>query len=80
MAAQAFGLLVSVDEGAARYDVGVTEDGPERGIVIIPMADPEAWRMEGREDRPHFAATIVGRALHLRSTTGEWPENASYQS
>ena len=80
MAAQAFGVLVSVDEEAARYDCGIEEDDPARGIVVIPIAAPDHWYMEGRDDRPNFARNIVGRALHLRGRSGAWPQNASYQS
>lgn len=80
MAAQAFALLVSADDSEVRYDVGIDEDGPERGILVIPVTDPAAWHLEGRHDRPHFAEMVVGRAAYLHSMTGEWPSNASYQS
>lgn len=80
MAAQAFGILLSVDETTARYDYGMREDDPQRGILVIPVSDPNAWYMEGREDRPHWAGTVVSRALYLRQQTGEWPKNASFQS
>ena len=80
MAAQAFGLLLTVDEVAVRYDCGTREDDPLRGVVVIPIAEPESWYMEGRSDRPRFAKNIVGRALNLRERTGAWPKNASFQS
>ncbi|NCT91841.1 hypothetical protein GXB85_12885 [Cellulomonas sp. APG4] len=80
MAAQAFGVLLSVDETAARYDSGRREEDPERGVLVSPASGPNAWHMEGREDRPHWAGTVVARALYLRTQTGEWPTNASFQS
>ena len=80
MAAQAFGLLLSATEAEARYDCGRTEDDPERGVVVVRLHEPDRWHMEGRDDRPAFARNIAARALRLRSTTGTWPSNASYQS
>ncbi|NCT91840.1 hypothetical protein GXB85_12880 [Cellulomonas sp. APG4] len=68
---------MSVDETAARYDFGVSEDGPDRGTLVIPVSDPASWRVEGENPSPHLADVVLGKAVTLLRRTGRWPENAS---
>jgi hypothetical protein len=80
MAFLAYGRRLSVDATHVRYDYGLTEDDPARGVLVIPVADPEAWFMEGRDDHPRGAARVAGKAALHHERTGEWLENASYFS
>jgi len=77
MAFMAYAHQLSKTPEAIRYDYGMTEDDPERGVLVIPLTDPEAWYMEGRTDRPWGAGKVVRRAWVRREQTGEWPAEAS---
>ncbi len=77
MASAAYGRLVSADDEHARYDYGMGPDDPRRGVLVIPMWNPEAWFMEGRDDRPRMAGSVVARAVRGFESTGAWPEWAS---
>lgn len=77
MAARAFGLLLSANVTEARYDYGLTEDDPERGVLVIPVEDPAAWWVEGVNAHPVFAGSVAGKAVTAFQRTGEWPANAS---
>jgi hypothetical protein len=61
-----------------RYAFGLGEDDPERGVLVIPVADPEGWRVEGRPDRPKSAVAVAVKAHRLYMESGVWPEWASY--
>lgn len=77
MASQAYGRLLSADDGYARYEYGITPEDPLRGVIVIPVRDPEAWCMEGRDDRPRMASSVTARAVREFERTGAWPEWAS---
>lgn len=80
MAFRAFAVLVEDCGSIARYDCGITEDGPERGIVWVSA---DAYPPVGWEDgRPidKIARGIGAKARRLREETGAWPENASVQA
>ncbi|WP_155856096.1 hypothetical protein [Cellulomonas sp. URHD0024] len=77
MAFMAFGRRLSLDSTHVRYDYGLNEADPARGVLVIPIMDPSAWFMEGRDDRPGGAARVAGRAALHHERTGERPENAS---
>ena len=77
MAGRAFGLLLSVGPDEVRYDYGLHEQDPGRGVLVIPIGDPARWRIDGREDRPAIAESVVGKAVLGFRADGIWPENAS---
>lgn len=77
MASSAYGRLVSADGEHARYDYGTAPDDPGRGVLVIPVRDPEAWLIEGRDDRPRMAGSVMARAVRGFESTGAWPEWAS---
>lgn len=80
MAFRAFAVLIDSEGTAARYDCGVTEDGPERGVLRIAHS-PDlifAWE-DGRHD-DWIAPRIAGRAGRIFRETGSWPDNASIQA
>ncbi|GAA3805628.1 hypothetical protein [Cellulomonas soli] len=80
MAIVAFGHRLSISTDAVRYEFGLTADDPDRGVVVIPLDDAEAWFVEDRADRPVSAKKVVGRAWLQHERTGEWPEWASVAS
>ncbi len=77
MASHAYGRLLSADDECARYDYGIDAEDPLRGVVVIPVRDPESWFMEGRDDRPRMAGSVTARAVREFERTGAWPEWAS---
>ncbi|WP_182112450.1 MULTISPECIES: hypothetical protein [unclassified Actinotalea] len=77
MASRAFGIRLSSSDGRARYDYGIDEQDPERGVLVIPATDPDAWFIEGRGDRPRMASAVMATAYREFQRTGEWPANAS---
>lgn len=77
MASAAYGRLVSADDEDARCDYGMGPDDPRRGVLVIPVRDPEAWFIEGRDDRPRPAGSVMARAVRGFESTGTWPEWAS---
>ena len=76
MAMQVYGNLVSSDATSARYEFGLDAQDPDRGTLVIPVDDPSAWYVEGRDDLPRTAALVVGKAVRLRTELGEWPAHA----
>ncbi len=62
MASSAHGRLVSADDKFARHDYGIDPQDPLRGVIVIPVDDPESWFMEGRDDRPRMAVRPGGRS------------------
>lgn len=77
MASSAYGRLVSADDEFARYDYGIDPEDPLRGIIVIPVHDPESWYMEGRDDHPRMALSVTARAVREFEKSGNWPEWAS---
>lgn len=77
MASQAYGRLLSADDECARYDYGIDLGDPLRGVIVIPVRDPESWCIEGRDDRPRMALSVAARAVREFERTGAWPEWAS---
>lgn len=80
MAIRAFAVLIEASGNSARYDCGIEEGGPERGILSLRF-DPELV-VEWEDGRPLdlMGRNIAGRAGRLFRQSGNWPDNASIQS
>ncbi len=77
MAARAFAVRLHADDRQARYDYGIDEQDPGRGVLVIPVDDPDGWFIDGRDDRPRMAGVVTAKAWREFRRSGEWPENAS---
>ena len=77
MGFMAYGRRVAETADEVRYAFGTSETDPEAGVLVIPVADPDSWFVDGREDRPLAARRVLGKALRLHQQAGEWPEWAS---
>jgi hypothetical protein len=80
MAFRAFAVLVSVDGDSARYDCGVEEDGPERGIVRVSWESEPVYSWEDGRPNDKISSSIAGKAVRLFRESGHWPANASIQA
>lgn len=76
----AYGRKVAQTRDEVRYAFGISEDDPDAGVLVIPVADPESWFVEGRDGQSMAARRVLGKAVRLWRTTGEWPERASFYS
>jgi hypothetical protein len=80
MGFMAYGRKVAETADEVRYAFGESEGDPEAGVLVIPVADPESWYVDGREGHPRAAQRVFGKAARLRRQAGEWPEWASFYS
>ncbi|QAY72186.1 hypothetical protein ET445_01360 [Agromyces protaetiae] len=85
MAVLLYGRLLTVDATAARYAYGRDRSvwiEPDRadGIVVIPVAHPEDWYVEGTEQRLKPAAALVHKARKSFRTDGAWPEGVAFNA
>jgi hypothetical protein len=78
MGFMAFGHKESETADKVRYAFGASADDPEAGVLVIPVADLEAWYVEGRKDRPMSAQRVFGKACRIHRDSGDWPEWASF--
>lgn len=63
-----------------RYRFGASETDPDAGVLVIPVADPGSWHVEGRIDRPLAAQRVWAKAVRSRRTADAWPDRASFLS
>ena len=80
MARLIYGKLVELTDQAVRYCFAEDQDEHWDGALVIPRADPEAWYVDGAEERSSSAAAIVAKARRAFDRTGEWPEGVAFQS
>ncbi|WP_431837136.1 hypothetical protein [Cellulomonas sp. Y8] len=79
MGTTGFGRLLSEGADVARYEFG-PEPSSVRGVLVIPLDDPEQWYVEGQEERSVLARNVLHKALRLRRRDGVWPRDASFFS
>lgn len=79
MGTTGFGRLTGEDQDVVRYEFGSGPDAIE-GTLVIPVADPEQWYVDGGEERPVLARDVLHKALRLQRRDGAWPRDASFFS
>lgn len=79
MGAQAWGVRLGLDDVEVRYSYAPELDPPQ-GVLVIPLADPDASYAEGRDALPHAAQRVLWKALRVHRQTGTWPERVAFQS
>ncbi|MEV7972970.1 hypothetical protein [Cellulomonas sp. NPDC089187] len=80
MAYSAFARLIDSSGNESWYDCGVTEDGPERGVLHLQFVDDVFPEWEDGRPIDMIARAVARRAGHAFKTTGAWPENASFMA
>lgn len=79
MGAVAYGRKVHEDDARVSYTFAIEPTRPE-GVLVIPVADPDTWYVEGRDDKPKAALRILGKAVLTFRREGSWPDVVAYQS
>ena len=91
MAGMAFARRVGESATEVRYAFGATPAADE-GVLVIPVADVDAWRVEGADDesdvrrddrpddRPLSARWALLKVLRMYRKEGRWPERAAFYS
>lgn len=79
MGAVAYGRKVREDGASVSYTFGIEPASPE-GVLVIPVADPDAWYVEGGEARPVAALRVLGKAVRTFRSSGSWPDVVAFQS
>lgn len=59
------------------YAFGDTPDASE-GVLVIPLDDVDAWRVEGRDGEAFGARRVFQKALRRQRATGSWPLDATH--
>lgn len=83
MAGTAFARMLteSVTESVTevRYAFGATPEADE-GVLVVPVADPDAWYVEGTHERPVTAQWALLAVLRRHRREGRWPAQAAFHS
>ncbi|WP_148234418.1 hypothetical protein [Cellulomonas flavigena] len=61
------------------YTFGVEPTSPA-GVLVIPVAAPDAWYVDGSEARPAAALRVLGKAVRTFRGSGSWPDAVAFQS
>ncbi len=77
MALIVHGRKLREDAGEVAYSYGSAPEASE-GVLVIPVDDVEAWRVDGQEGHPFGARRVFQKALREQRATGAWPEDASH--
>lgn len=80
MARLVYGQLVEFTDQAVIYQFAENQDDNWDGTLVIPHADPEAWYVDGIDERPSAASAVALKARRAFDKTGEWPEGVAFQS
>lgn len=79
MGAVAYGRRVREDRTSVSYTFGIEPGSPD-GVLVVPVADPDAWYVDGSDERPAAALRVLGKAVRTFRSTGGWPESVAFQS
>ncbi len=83
MAGMAFARKVAESGVEVRYAFGATPEADE-GVLVIPLADLDAWRVEGSDAGPDgwpvSARWALVKVLRVHREEGRWPGTAAFYS
>ncbi|UJP39838.1 hypothetical protein [Cellulomonas palmilytica] len=79
MGGVAYGRKVDESPDEVRYAFGATPELGE-GVLVVPVADLDAWCVQGSPERPLSAQWVLVKALRVRRTSGRWPERVAFRS